>query len=65
MKDGKHQVLKIPITDAEAELLQRASDDDRRDIIKMLAEKHLGCSVQWRWKLIVHIVVKRLKEVGS
>ena len=45
MKQGKHQVLKIPITDAEAELLQRATEEERHFIIKMLAEKHLGCEV--------------------
>ena len=46
MKDGKHQVLKIPITDAETELLQRSSDEDRHRIIVMLAEKHLGVKIQ-------------------
>jgi len=44
--DGQHKVLKIPITDAESELLQRASDEDRHRIIKMLAEKHLGVKIK-------------------
>lgn len=41
MKDGKHQVLKIPVTDNEAELLQRLSDEDRHRIVMMLAESEL------------------------